>query len=193
MESSKVNLKGGAGSADYVISKFGDMGGQRSLSGSNVIAPKVGGSPLTPATCGGRKSRKQQRKKKVKKGGNQQQQQEKQQQQQENQEQQEEKQQQQEENQQQQQGGKKKKQQEKQQQQQEKQQQQQEKQQQQQEQQEQQEQPEKEVGGSLVVDLALPAVFIGATHLYRKGKTSKMVPSQFRARLYSRRNSRRRR
>lgn len=183
MESSNVNLKGGAGSADYVISKFGDMGGQRSLSGSNVIAPKVGGSRLTPATCGGRRSRKQQRKKKEKKGGNQQQQQEKQQQQQENQEQQEEKQQQQEENQQQQQGGKKKKQQEKQQQQQEK----------QQQQQEQQEQPEKEVGGSLVVDLALPAVFIGATHLYRKGKTSKMVPSQFRARLYSRRNSRRRR
>lgn len=40
-KSRSKKVKGGAGSADYVIAKFGNMGEQHALSGSNVIAPKM--------------------------------------------------------------------------------------------------------------------------------------------------------
>jgi hypothetical protein len=177
MESSKVELKGGAGAADYVISAIGGIGQQTHLAGSNVIAPKVGGSPLAPAVYGGKKSKKQQKQqkqqskkeKKVDGGKKQEKKQEKKVD-----------------------GGKKQeKKQEKKVDGGKKQEEQQEKQEKQEQQQEKQESSVD--GGSILVDLALPAAFIGATHLYKKGKTSKMIPSQFRGRLYSRRMSRTRR
>ena len=62
MEAEKQTMKGGLGAADYVSGVIGGIGQQTALPGSNVIAPKVGGSPLSPAVYGGKKSKKQQKK-----------------------------------------------------------------------------------------------------------------------------------